>query len=149
MLLRQIHLYLGCFFAPMTLYFSLSGVWQVFRFNDLPKPPKNNPVQALEIEIINRDEGKADSPTIQIRLRSLLNELSKPHKSSTSPGADPRKEHSWGFDWLAAAMGFGLFSTTLLGIALAWQVPKRRRKVVGSLFIGLILPVLFLVLGQV
>lgn len=28
--LRQIHLYLGCFFAPMLLFFSISGIWQVY-----------------------------------------------------------------------------------------------------------------------
>jgi len=31
--LRQIHLYLGCFFAPMILFFALSGVWQEFGLN--------------------------------------------------------------------------------------------------------------------
>ena len=28
--LRRIHLYLGCFFAPMLLFFALSGIWQEF-----------------------------------------------------------------------------------------------------------------------
>ena len=28
--LRRIHLYLGSFFAPMLLFFALSGVWQEF-----------------------------------------------------------------------------------------------------------------------
>ncbi len=28
--LRSIHLYLGCFFAPMLLFFALSGIWQEF-----------------------------------------------------------------------------------------------------------------------
>jgi hypothetical protein len=31
-LLRRAHLYLGCFFAPMLVFFSVSGVWQVFGF---------------------------------------------------------------------------------------------------------------------
>ena len=29
-LLRRIHLYLGCFFAPMLVFFSVSGIWQVY-----------------------------------------------------------------------------------------------------------------------
>jgi len=29
-LLRRIHLYLGCFFAPMLVFFAVSGTWQVF-----------------------------------------------------------------------------------------------------------------------
>ncbi len=28
--LRRVHLYLGCFFAPMLLFFSISGIWQVY-----------------------------------------------------------------------------------------------------------------------
>ena len=28
--LRRAHLYLGCFFAPMLVFFSVSGIWQVF-----------------------------------------------------------------------------------------------------------------------
>jgi hypothetical protein len=29
-LLRRIHLYLGCFFAPMLVFFCVSGTWQVY-----------------------------------------------------------------------------------------------------------------------
>jgi hypothetical protein len=28
--LRSLHLYLGCIFAPMLLFFAISGVWQTF-----------------------------------------------------------------------------------------------------------------------
>src|SRR4051794_22211702 len=28
--LRSIHLYLGCVFAPLLLFFSVSGIWQTF-----------------------------------------------------------------------------------------------------------------------
>lgn len=27
--LRSIHLYLGCIFAPLLLFFAVSGIWQV------------------------------------------------------------------------------------------------------------------------
>jgi hypothetical protein len=29
-LLRRVHLYLGCFFAPMLVFFSVSGIWQIY-----------------------------------------------------------------------------------------------------------------------
>jgi hypothetical protein len=32
--LRLAHLYLGCFFAPMLLFFSVSGIWQVLGLQD-------------------------------------------------------------------------------------------------------------------
>lgn len=28
--LRSVHLYLGCIFAPMLLFFAVSGIWQIF-----------------------------------------------------------------------------------------------------------------------
>jgi hypothetical protein len=28
--LRSIHMYLGCLFAPMLLFFAISGIWQTF-----------------------------------------------------------------------------------------------------------------------
>jgi len=28
--LRRFHLYLGCFFAPMLVFFCVSGIWQVY-----------------------------------------------------------------------------------------------------------------------
>jgi len=28
--IRTIHLYLGCFFAPLLLFFAISGIWQTF-----------------------------------------------------------------------------------------------------------------------
>ena len=30
--LRSIHLYLGCIFAPLLLFFAVSGIWQTFGF---------------------------------------------------------------------------------------------------------------------
>jgi hypothetical protein len=32
--LRSIHLYLGCIFAPMLLFFAISGLWQMFGLNN-------------------------------------------------------------------------------------------------------------------
>ena len=31
--LRSLHLYLGCLFAPLLLFFALSGIWQMIGFN--------------------------------------------------------------------------------------------------------------------
>lgn len=32
--LRSLHLYLGCVFAPMLLFFAVSGIWQMFGLNN-------------------------------------------------------------------------------------------------------------------
>ena len=119
--LRQLHLYLGCIFAPMIIYFSLSGVWQVFRFNDVPK----NEVSAT---------------------REIFHELSKPHTHSTLPGKDPKTEQSALFDWFTACMGMGMVLTSVFGIILALRFAKRSSLAVFCLVGGIAVPALFLIL---
>ncbi|MBI3558192.1 MAG: hypothetical protein HY074_18150, partial [Deltaproteobacteria bacterium] len=80
--LRQIHLYLGCIFAPLLIYFSISGAWQTFRFNDVPKGP---------------DGEKA---TLRLALRALSN----PHRNSTLPGYSAKTSQSVSFSAAAALM---------------------------------------------
>jgi len=120
--LRQIHLYLGCLFAPLIIYFSMSGAWQVFRLNDIPKN---------------------ESPTA---IRSLFHELSKPHKSSTLPGQDPKTGRSTVFNWIAFSMALGLISTTMIGLLLAFRYNRSTRLVWFCLLGGILLPILFLFL---
>ncbi len=120
--LRQIHLYLGCLFAPLIVYFALSGVWQVFRLNDVPK-----------------DEAPS-------KVRFMLHELSKPHTHSTAPDSNPKTDSSSVFNWFAATMGVGLFATTLLGVIIAVRSSRSVRIAWIFLALGTALPILFLFL---
>ncbi len=122
--LRQLHLLLGCFFAPLIIYFSLSGAWQIFRLNDLP------------------DEKEPS------RIQFLLNEFSKPHKDSTRPWADPKFSHAISFDWIALAMAIGLILTTLIGLILAFRFAKSKLLIWSCLALGILLPVIFIFLSQ-
>ncbi len=120
--LRQLHLYLGCIFAPLIIYFSLSGSWQVFRFNDVPK----------------------DAPATL--MQTVFHELSKPHTSSTLPGLNPKTEHSTAFGWIALSMGLGMVITTSLGIAIALKQGRSPKTALLCLGIGIAVPVLLLFL---
>jgi len=120
--LRQIHLYLGVVFAPMIIYFSISGAWQIFRFNDVPK------------------EGPPSA------IRSFFRELSKPHTHSTLPGLDSRVGSSMAFNWLALLMALGLIGTTLIGLTLAFRSSKSSRVALLCLSVGILLPIILLLL---
>lgn len=120
-LIRRLHLYLGCFFSPLLLYFAVSGAWQVFSLNDVPK----------------------QNPTAW---RQLLHEWSKPHKDSTLPGENPKQAHSLAFRILAVLMALGLAVTMALGILMAFQILRRPMIIAGLLIAGLALPVVFLFL---
>jgi hypothetical protein len=119
--LRQLHLYLGCLFAPLILYFCASGAWQVFRLNDVPK---NEPSA----------------------VRSVLHELSNPHTHSTLPGRSPKTGQSTLFGVAAVACALGMIATALLGVALAVRFGKRPSLVALCLALGALLPLVFLAL---
>jgi hypothetical protein len=120
--LRQIHLYLGCIFAPLIIYFCLSGVWQVFRFNDVP-----------------RDQ----TPTWS---QSLFHELSKPHTNSTLPGLNPKTDRSTLFGLLACSAGIGMIATALIGILLGLRFARKPKLVLFCLVAGFALPIALLFL---
>ncbi len=120
--LRQLHLYLGCIFAPLIIYFSISGAWQVFRLNDVPKD---------------------QTPTA---MQSFFHELSKPHTNSTLPGLSPKTERSVVFNWLAALMSIGMVITAALGLILAFRYSKSPKLLFVCVGAGVLVPVIFLVL---
>ena len=120
--LRKLHLYLGCIFAPMIIYFSLSGIWQVFRFNDIPKEAQT------EVSVV----------------RIILHAASNPHTHSTLPGRDPKTQQSPAFNYLAALMGLGMILTSTLGIILALRFSSRPMTVILCLLAGIFVPAVML-----
>ena len=120
--LRQIHLYLGCIFAPLIIYFAISGAWQTFGFNDLPEN---------------------ETAT---QLQSFFHELSKPHLHATLPGVDPKVGHSPVFDYLVLLMAISLVLTTGLGLILAFRFSRSPKLLFICVSAGLILPIAFLFL---
>jgi hypothetical protein len=119
--LRQLHIFLGVFFAPFLIYFSLSGAWQVFRFNDLPR------------------EG---TPTTA---QKILHALSDTHTHATLPGNDAKTEQSLLFKFFEITMAMGFVITAVLGLKMAFQIARQRRAVIIALVAGTVIPLLFLV----
>jgi len=118
--LRQLHLYLGCIFAPLIIYFSISGAWQVFRFNDVPK----------------------DQPSSAVR--AFFHELSKPHTNSTLPGLNPKTDHSIVFNGIAVLMSAGMIITASIGLLLAFKYTRSPRTVWFCVIGGIVLPIVLL-----
>src|SRR5438270_5969795 len=117
--LRRLHLYLGCLFAPVLIFFAVTGSWQLFRANDDLK------------------DGSYHAPV-------ALKTLSAIHKDSHLPGKHasaytPLKT----FSLLAAA---GLVFSTVLGIVMAFR--SSRSAVTPGLLLGagVLIPCLILYL---
>ena len=119
--LRRLHLYLGCFFAPLLIFYVATGWYQTV-----------NP---------DRRKGTGDSTDLVSRLTRVHVEQYYPAESAS--GYSTR--------WLRALvvlMALALITTVILGIILAFRSSRNSWPVWLSLALGVALPVIVLWLGQ-
>ena len=117
--LRKIHLYLGCFFAPLLIMFVITGALQTF---NLHHSWKNKNYTAPPI----------------------VKTLSQVHTDQRYITENNSPEPSVPFKILVVLMSLGLLVTTILGVVLAFRVTKNKLLIWGSLLGGLLIPIFFL-----
>ncbi len=119
-LIRKLHLYLGCLFAPPIIFFSITGAWQTFNFHESSKD-------------------KTYTPPAWV---STLSEVHKNQRTEHTQAARP----SVPLRWFIVLMSIGLVVTTILGLYMAFKM-TRSLLVSGILFaVGIVVPVLLLYL---
>jgi uncharacterized iron-regulated membrane protein len=118
--IRQIHFYLGVFFAPLIILFALSGALQTFRLQESPK-------------------GSADTPPSWI---VKLADIHKDQRATHEPGS----HRSLPLQWFVVIMSLGLISTSLLGIYMAFKYNRDKRLVIGVAILGFAIPIALLYL---
>jgi len=94
--MRSIHLYLGVFFAPLLMFFLISGAWQTFGLNHAS------------------DDGNYKPPVI-------IKTLSQVHKNQRWVDGKKVPAPSRPFQCLIVLMAVGILVTTLLGIIMAFK----------------------------
>jgi len=109
--LRQLHLYLGCFFAPLVAFFALTGIIQTYRLNEAPKNQPQPPAWVKAMASVHKNQNLA------------------------------RGETATTMKLLTAAMGGALTLTMILGVVLAFKLGRSRLAVVGCLVLGTVIPV--------
>lgn len=119
--IRQIHFYLGVFFAPMIILFALSGALQTFRLQDTPK-----------------DGSTYAPPAWIVRLADM-------HKDQR-PAHEPGVRRSLPLQWFVVIMSVGLISTSALGIYMAFKYIRDKRVVFGLIILGFVIPLALLYL---
>jgi hypothetical protein len=119
--LRRIHLYLGCFFAPLLIFYVATGWYQTV-----------NP---------DRRKGVGDSNDFVSRLNRVHVEQYYPTDSATGYS-------TYLFRGLVVVMAVALMTTLVLGIILAFRTTRNKWPVWLSLALGVILPIVLLWLGQ-
>jgi hypothetical protein len=119
--LRRLHLYLGVFFAPMLLFFIVTG-WYQTAYQD-------------------RRKSVFEASAVMDRLRAV-------HAEQTFPVASANSYSTGAFRWLVYLMSAALVATLLLGLVLAFRTMKKKWLVWLMLALGLLIPALCLWLGQ-
>ncbi len=120
-LIRRVHLYLGCFFAPLLIFYVSTGWYQTV-----------NP---------DRRKGVADST-------DLVGRLSRVHVEQYYPTESATGYSTFFFRALVVLMAVALITTVVLGIILAFRASRNTWPVWLSLALGIVLPVVLLWLGQ-
>lgn len=116
-LLRRLHLYLGCLFAPALIFFAVTGSWQLYRAHDSKKDHAHT------------------APAI-------LRTLSAVHMNAHLPGKRVSEYTPLRvFLVLAAA---GLVASTLLGVIMAFRFSRSAFAPVFCLSAGIIIPCVIL-----
>jgi hypothetical protein len=119
--LRRLHLYLGAIFAPTLLALTVSGAWQIYRWNDARKDGSYTPPRVVKL-------------------------MSSIHKNQTTTGKEtPQKTGIKAFAFLAAIL---LITTTLLGIVMAYRFTPSPVAVTLCLLSGIVVPILLLALAN-
>ena len=116
--MRNVHLYLGVFFAPLLMFFLISGCWQTFGLHEASKTGSYVPP-------------------------AIIKSLSSVHKDQRWAEDRSGPKPSVPFRWLIVLMSIGILVTTILGIVMAFKY-TRPWKVWFFLFLGIATPSLLL-----
>ena len=120
-LIRRIHLYLGCFFAPLLVFYVATGWYQTV-----------NP---------DRRKGVADS-------NDFISRLNRVHVEQYYPAESAVGYSTYLFRGLVVGMAIALVTTVALGVVLAFRTSRNKWPVWVSLALGVVLPIVLLWLGQ-
>jgi len=125
--IRLAHFYLGVFFAPLVIFFALSGTLQVFKLH----------------ESYRQDPGSQGDWIAWFGQFHKEQAWIAPKAAPARPAAPKPPEKNLylrPMKWLVAAMGVSLALTTFLGLYIAFHYPRRRAGFAMALGAGILIP---------
>ncbi len=122
-LFRRAHLYLGCFFTPMLMFYLLSGWYQSVNNERLKHP--------------------SEAETLLQKMRAVHVDHLYPSETEFESPSDPAL-----FRLLAVVMCISALLAIVLGVMIAFKTLKNRWLVVLTLIAGAAVPVLVLLTAQ-
>jgi hypothetical protein len=145
--IRQLHLYLGLFFAPSILFFAFTGALQTFSLHENKEPGSHNPEWISKLAEIHKDQRlprttSATNPSAVKPVRPESPAVASA-KSISAPGSAQRKP-SLPLKIFVLLMAVGLTLSSFLGIYMAFKYNRGRGLIWGLLIAGIVLPLLLL-----
>lgn len=138
-LLRKIHLYVSVFFAPLLLFYGLTGAIQVLHLHEArgaySPPPVIEKLGQVHIHQRYAEKPKRPAPPAGAQ-------------KAAAPKA-PEREDPPAMGVLKAILvlsGLGLAGSSVVGVWISLLIPKGRKVALGLLAAGTVLPVLLVVL---
>lgn len=170
-LMRQIHFYLGMFFAPAIIFFALTGAVMTFELHEsrpgklyrapvwLALPAQIHKKQSLDLRPERRlqrvAEGSASrgvrdlpdgKPPDSRNASTDADEERTPLARSTTQDREPRKQPSMPLKWFFLITSVALILFTISGIYLTCKITRKQRLAWSLLALGTVLPLLLLYL---
>ena len=146
--LRRYHLYLGMFFAPAILLFSLSGALQTFRLQEEKGWGSNPPSWIVWMASIHKDSRLPKAKPVQAAQHEHADDHDHgpeaPKAAPPSPAGKP--PFKLPMQIFVALLSIGLIFSTVLGIMIALNNRALRRMSLSMLAAGTVLPLLLLLL---
>ena len=136
---RLAHYYVGVFFAPWIIFFAFTGVLQVFKLHESYRatPGAEGDWVAWMAQVHKEQSLTAPRPA-------------PARRADGGAAAQPPKEREpkgTAMKWFTASMGAALALTTLLGLYIAFNYPRRRMGFTVALVLGLVVPIVLLKMG--
>ena len=135
--LRRYHLWLGMFFAPAILLFSLSGALQTFRLQEEKGWGSTPPGWIVWMASVHRDSRLPKPKPVQ-----AADHKPAPKAAPTPPEGKP--PFTLPMKIFAVLLASGLIFSTLLGMTIALSNRATRKVSLGMLAAGTVLPLLLL-----
>ena len=133
--IRQFHLYLGVFFAPLIIFFALSGALQTFRLQEEKGWGGTPPEWIVYMASVHKDSALPRAKPIA----AAEGGGERPVAKAPAPGKSKLPMRIF-----AVAMSVGLIFSALLGLAIALNSRATRRLSVVMIVAGCLVPILLL-----
>ena len=142
---RQLHLWLGTFFAPAIIFFAFSGALQTFGLHEAQRGDPNQPAMWItKLAQLHKKQNLNTKPA-GARPAKKPEDQVKPREENR-PAPKPDKPATFAFKVFTGLMSIGLILTTVLGLFMTFQFARDKRVTWALLILGTLLPLAMILL---